>query len=115
MNDQRPSRLPRRALFASIGVTVVSALAALAIGLSSGWTPRRESAGVVLPVYFAVLLTVLTVSFVISGNTLMHHHRTGTVQRATDPVLFWRIVTIQSVIAGLLFFFGLVSWSNLNG
>jgi hypothetical protein len=98
-----------------VGVTVVAAVIAFAIGSSLGWAPPRAAAGVILPIYFAVLLAVLTLSFVISGNTLMHHYRTGTVQRATDPVWFWRIVTAQSVIAGLLFFFGLVSWSNLNG
>jgi hypothetical protein len=98
-----------------VGCTIVVAVVALALGTYFGRAPRRELAGVILPIYFAVLLAVLTLSFVISGNTLMHHYRTGTVQRATDPVWFWRIVTVQSVIAGLLLFFGLVSWSNLNG
>ena len=97
-----------------VGVTVVVAVVAFVIGSHFGWAPRRELAGVILPIYFAVLLLVLTLSFVISGNTLMHHYRTGTVQRATDPALFWRIVTAQLVIAGLLFFFGFVSWSNLS-
>ena len=98
-----------------VGVTVVVAVVAFAIGSYFGWAPPRKFAGVILPIYFAVLLAALTLSFVISGNTLMHHYRTGTVQRATDPVWFWRIVTVQSIITGLLLFFGLVSWSRLNG
>jgi len=98
-----------------MGATVVVAVLALAIGARFGWAPRRELAGVILPIYFAVLLAVLTLSFVVSGNTLMHHYRTGTVQRATDPVWFWRIVTAQSGIAGLPLLFGLVSWSKLSG
>ena len=115
MNPQNRNLLPRRVLAVFVGVTTAVAVVAFVIGSYFGWTPRREFAGVVLPIYFAVLLAVLTLSFVISGNTLMHHYRTGTVQRASDPVLFWRIVTAQLVIAGLLFLFGLVSWSNLNG
>jgi hypothetical protein len=84
MNPQSPSRLPRRVLFALIGVTVVGAIVVFAYGVLSGWVPPRESAGVVLPLYFAMLLGALTLSFVICGNTLMYHYRSGTVQRATD-------------------------------
>jgi hypothetical protein len=115
VNPQSHNLLPRRVLAVAVGVTIVVAVAAFAIGSYFGWAPPRKFAGVILPIYFAVVLAALTLSFVISGNTLMHHSRTGTVQRATDPVWFWRIVTAQSVIAGLLLFFGLVSWSNLNG
>jgi len=97
-----------------VGATIVIAVVAFVIGSYLGWAPRRELAGVILPIYFAVLLVVLALSFVLSGNTLMHHYRTGTVQRATDSALFWRIVTAQLVIAGLLFCFGFVSWSKLN-
>jgi hypothetical protein len=115
MNPQTPSRLPRCVFFAFIGVTVVGVIAAFAFGLSSGWVPPRESAGVILPLYFAVLLAVLALTFVISGNTRMHHYRTGTVQRATEPVWFWRIVTVQSVIAAALFVIGCIQWSKLYG
>jgi hypothetical protein len=115
VNDPPPSRLPRRVLLASVGATVVCALGAFVLDLSSGWVPPRESAAVVLPIYLALVLAALTLSFVISGNTLMHHYRTGTVQRATDPVWFWRIVIVQSVIAGSLFVFGLAQWGKLIG
>ena len=102
-------------LFAFVGVTVFGAIVAFAYGLSSGWSPPRESAGVVLPLYFAVLLAALALSFVISGNTLMHHYRTGTVQRATDPVWFWWIIAVQSSIAAALFVVGCVQWSRIHG
>jgi hypothetical protein len=115
MNSQNPSRLPRRVLFALIGVTVVDAVVVFAYGVSSGWVPPRESAGVVLPLYFAMLLAALTLSFVISGNTLMHHYRTGTVQRATDPGWFWWIVSVQSIIGAVLFVIGCVQWSKMYG
>jgi hypothetical protein len=115
MNPQSPSRLPRRVLFALIGVTVVGALVVFAYGVLSGWVPPRESAGVVLPLYFAMLLAALTLSFVISGNTLMHHYRTGTVQRATDPTWFWWIISVQFVIAAVLVVIGCVQWSKLYG
>ena len=115
MNPQSRNLLPRRVLAAFVGITIVVAVVAFVVGSYLGWAPPREYAGVILPIYFAVFLAVLTLSFVISGNTLMHHYRTGTVHRGTDPVWFWRIVTAQSVIAGLLLFFGFVSWSNLHG
>jgi hypothetical protein len=115
VNPQSRYLLPRRVLAALVGVTIVVVVVAFAASSYYNWAPPRAYAGVILPIYFAVFLAVLTLSFVISGNTLMHHYRTGTVQRATDPVWFWRIVTVQSVMAGLLLFFGFVSWSNLNG
>lgn len=116
MNPQSPSRAPRCVFFAFIGVTVVGVIVAFAFGLSSGWVPPpRESAGVILPLYFAVLLAVLALTFVVSGNTLMHHYRTGTVQRATEPVWFWRIVTAQLVIAAVLFIIGCIQWNKLYG
>jgi hypothetical protein len=114
-NPQRPSRLPRHVLFALIGVTVVGAVIVLTHGVLSGWVPPRDSAGVALPLYFAMLLAALTLSFVISGNTLIHHYRTGTVQRATDPVWFWWIIAVQSIIAAVLFVIGCVQWSKIYG
>jgi hypothetical protein len=101
--------------FACIGVTVVGVVIAFAFSLSSGRAPPREAAGVILPLYFAALLAVLALTFVISGNTLMHHYRTGTVQRATDPVWFWCIVAVQSVIAAVLFIIGCIQWGKLYG
>ena len=71
--------------------------------------------GVVLPLYFAALLAALTLSFVISGNTLMHHYRTGTVQRATAPIWFWSIVIVQALIAFGLAVVGSVNWSAMHG
>jgi hypothetical protein len=102
-------------LFAFVGVTIVGAIGGFAYGLSSGWVPPRESAAVALPLYFAVLLAGLALSFVISGNTLMHHYRTGTVQRVTDPVWFWWIIAVQSSAAAVLFVFGCVQWSKMYG
>jgi len=69
----------------------------------------------VLPVYFAALLGALTLSFVISGNTLMHHYSTGTVQRATSPEWFWTIVIVQALIAFGLAVVGYVNWSAMHG
>ena len=115
MNPQNPSRLPRCVFFAFVGVTVVGVIVAFAFGLSSGRFPPRESARVILPLYFAVLLAVLALTFVIAGNTLMHHYRNGTVQRATEPVWFWCIVTVQSVIAAVLFVIGCMQWSKVYG
>jgi hypothetical protein len=115
VNPQSPSRLPRRVLFALIAITVTGVIVAFAATLSSGWTPSHESAVVVLPLYFATLLAALALSFVVSGNTLMHHYRTGTVQRATDPGWFWCIVTVQSLIAAALLILGCMQWSKLYG
>jgi hypothetical protein len=115
MDPQSPSRLPRRVFFALIAVTLIGVLVAFATTLFSGWTPSHESGVVVLPFYFGILLAALVLSFVVSGNTLMHHYRTGTVQRATDPGWFWGIVTVQSLIAAALLIFGCAQWSKLYG
>jgi len=96
-------------------ITVVCIITALAVTAVSGWTPPRESAAVVLPIYFAVLLLALAVSFVASGNTLMHHARTGTIQRAADPISFWWVVGVQFTIAAALLVLGCVEWSRLSG
>jgi hypothetical protein len=95
----------------SVVVTVISAVGAFAYGMLFEWRPPRGADGFLLPLYFASLLAVLTGSFVISGNTLMHHHRTGTVQRATSPLWFWCIVVVQSLIAVVLFVLGCVRFS----
>jgi hypothetical protein len=115
MSTPGGSRLPRRVFFAFIGLTVVGLSAAFVYSVASGWTPLRSASAFVLPLYFAALLSVLTVSFVISGNTLMRHFRTGTVQRATDPRWFWSIVIVQSIIAGVLLVVGYVKWSAVHG
>jgi hypothetical protein len=65
---------------------------------------------VVLPLYFATLLASLSLSYVVSGNTLMHHLRTGTVQRASDPKWFWGVVIVQEVIAVSLAAVGYFNW-----
>ena len=73
------------------------------------------SVGIVLPLYFALLLAALTLSFVISGDTLMHHYRTRTVQRDADPVWFWCIVAVQSLIALGLLVVGCVNLGKFLG
>jgi hypothetical protein len=108
-----PSPLPRRVFFAFIGIAAIAMIAAFALTFITGWVPPRESAAIVLPLYFAVLLSVLSLSFVVSGNTLMHHHRTGTIQRDTDPVSFWWIVGVQVAIAAILLVVGCVQWAGL--
>jgi|BarGraIncu00222A_1022003.scaffolds.fasta_scaffold448913_1 hypothetical protein len=110
-------RLPHYVLYAYISVVVVAVLVIIAI-FSSGSIPPRESSGyiwVILPLALGVFLLVMTFSFVISGNTLMHHYRTGTVQRATDPTWFWWIVKVQSLIAVVLLVIGTVQWFKLHG
>lgn len=110
-------RLPYYVLFAFISLVVVAAIVMVAI-FSSGSVPPRESSGyiwVILPLTLGVFLVAMNLSFVISGNTLMHHYRTGTVQRATDPTWFWRIVTVQSLIAAVLLIVGGLQWHRLHG
>jgi hypothetical protein len=109
--------LPRRVFFAFIWVAVVGAVVAFAT-FSVGLVPPRETARlvwVILPLYLGSLLAVLALSFVVSGNTLMHHYRTDTVQRATDPTSFWWIVTVQSLIAAVLLIIGCAQWIKLYG
>lgn len=115
MKPSTPSPLPRRIFFALIGITVIAIIVAFAFTVFSGWVPPRESAGVVLPLYFAAFLSVMTLSFVVSGNTLMHHHRTGTIQRATDPVAFWWVVWVQVAIAVVLLVVACAQWGKLYG
>jgi hypothetical protein len=114
-----PSRLPRRVFLAFVGGTLVVIAATVAYSISTGWVPPRSFAGaysgIVLPLYFAMFLAVMTLSFVVSGNTLMHHYRTGTVQRATDPTWFWSIVVAQAVIAVALAIVGFRNWKTLHG
>jgi hypothetical protein len=110
-------RLPHYVLYTFITVVFVAVLVIIAI-FSSGSVPPRESSGyiwVILPLALGVFLVVMTLSFVISGNTLMHHYRTGTVQRATDPTWFWWIVTVQSIIAAILLIIGTAQWFKLHG
>jgi len=91
----------------------------VAYSLTSGWVPPRSSSGVylraVLPLYFATLLSILTLSFIISRNTMMHHYRSGTVQPATDPIWLWWIVSVQALIALVLAIVGCVNWIVLHG
>jgi len=113
-----PSSLPKRVFFAIVGATVVGTLAFAGHFILSGKAPPRYFAGtysgVVLPLYFAIFLIALTVSFVISGNTLMHHYRTGTVQRETDPAWFWSIVGAQALIALGLVAVAYIHWTALH-
>jgi len=113
-----PSRLPRRAFFAFVGASLVTIAGTVAYYILRGQPPPRSFAHVytevVLPLYFATFLAVITLSFVVSGNTLMHHYRTGTVQRTTDPTWFWSIVTVQAVIALVLTIVGFGNWNRLH-
>lgn len=91
------------------------AVAALIVTTLTGWTPPPASAGFVLPLYFAMLLAALSLSDAIPGNTLIHHHRTGTVERASSPGVFWSVLVVQSLLATVLFVVGFVSWSRWHG
>jgi hypothetical protein len=115
MSPSSASRLPRQVLFSFVGLTVVGLAAAFTYSIQTGWVPPRAWSSFVLPFYFAALLAALTLSFIASGNTLMHHFRTGTVQRASDPVWFWSIVTAQLVIAVALVVIGCLNWRSLHG
>lgn len=115
MSRVAPSRLPRRVFFACIGVTVVLAVAAMIVTTLTGWTPPPASAGFFLPLYFAMLLAALSLSYALSGNTLIHHHRTGTVQRGSSPGLFWSLVVVQSLLAAVLLVVGFLAWSRWHG
>jgi hypothetical protein len=114
-----PSRVPRPVFFAFVGASLVAIAGTVAYYIVTGRTPPRSFADtyteVVLPLYFATVLAVITLSFVVSGNTLMHHYRPGTVQRATDPTWFWSIVIVQAVIALVLAIVGFGNWSTLHG
>jgi uncharacterized membrane protein YhdT len=102
MNQTSLSRLPRRVLFALVIITVMAAIALML----SGFLPPRSWGTFVLPLYFATLLLVLALAYLVSGNTLMHHYRTGTVQRESNPTTFWCIVFVQLGLAVVLFIFG---------
>lgn len=115
MTPPNASRLPRRVLFAFVGLSVLLVAAGFAYSIGSGWAPPRAWSGFVLPLYFAALLAALTLSFIVSGNTLMHNIRTGTVQRASDPLWFWSIVTAQSTAAAILAVVGYLKWRSLRG
>jgi hypothetical protein len=84
-----PGHLPRLVFFAFIGVTVLGILGLVCYSIVTGWVPPRSFAGtytrVVLPAYFAALLATLTLSYVISGNTLMHRYRTGLCSATAVP------------------------------
>ena len=114
-----PSRLPQWTLFAFVGATVLAILSLVCYSLATRWVPARSFAGtytrVVLPGYFALLVATLTLSYFISGNTLMHHYSTGTVQRDTSPTWFWRIVVVQALIAFVLAIVAYANWIALHG
>ena len=88
-----------------VAATVAAAIAAMV----TGHLPSRASGAVVLPLYFAAVLLVLAMSSVVSGNTLMHHHRTGTIRRPSSPVAFWCIVGAQLLLATALLVIGFVN------
>jgi hypothetical protein len=111
MSPENLKRLPRRVFMGFVGVTIVTALA----GMLGGWYPRRDLSSIILPIYGAVLLGVLSGTYVISGNTLMHHYRTGTIQRSTSPRSFWTIVVAQLAIAVVMAVIGCLQWSKLHG
>jgi multisubunit Na+/H+ antiporter MnhB subunit len=102
------SRLPVRVLIGFVACTVVAIVAATVWG----WLPSRESSGIVVTIYFAVLLAVLSVSYIVSGSTLTHHYRTGTVYRRTNPGTFWAIVAGQLAISAALAVVAYLSWRS---
>ena len=110
MNQTSLSRLPRHALFALIVITVVAAIAAMV----SGFLPPRSWGTFVLPLYFATLLLVLALAYLVSGNTLMHHYRTGTIQRESSPTTFWCIVFVQLGLAAALFVYGFMHLGRIT-
>ena len=99
MNQTPLSQLPRRVLMAFVVIAVVVAVATMV----SGFLPPRSWGTVVLPLYFASLLLVLALTYLVSGNTLMHHHGTGTIQRQSSPIAFWCILLIQVGLAVVLY------------
>ena len=110
MRDTSLFRLPRLALFAFVAVTLIAALAAML----AGWLPSRRWAGVVLSLYFAGFLATMALACILSGNTLMHHYRTGTVQRRHSPGTFWSIVAVHLLLAVVLAIVGGVLWAGMR-
>jgi hypothetical protein len=110
-----PKSFPRRVFLVFMAITALGIAAAIVVTVVTGWVPPRGSATVVLPLYFAVLLLALSAAFVSSGDTLMHHHATGTIQRATSPVEFWSVVAVQVVLAFVLLVFAAFKWRGIYG
>ena len=110
MNQSSGSHLPRRVLKAFVVITVMAAVAAMVLG----FLPPRSWGIVVLPFYFGALLLVLALAYLVSGNTLMHHYSTGTIQRQSSPIAFWCIVLVQVGIAAVLFTFAFMHLGELH-
>jgi hypothetical protein len=104
-------KLPWYALFAYIGATMVAAVA----GMVSGWVPRRELSGVVMPLYFGTFLAMMALAYCLSGNTVLHHHRTGTIQRANNPTTFRVVVFVHVGLSFILIAMGVVRWMGSRG
>jgi hypothetical protein len=111
MNPLALRRLPRLVFATFVGITVTGIIAGFLATILTGWVPPRDTAGIFLPLYFGTLLGVLALTFIVSGNTLMHHFRTGTVERASNPVWFWCIVAVQLALAAILLVIGCWRWS----
>ncbi len=113
---QTPSRLPARVFYLCVALTIAVVAGFFCYSLVTGWVPQRSSSGIftgiILPLWGGALLAIVTASYVISGDTMMHHYRTGTVQRASEPRWFWMIVKVQSGVAALLL---LIGCANLIG
>jgi hypothetical protein len=110
MNQTPLSQLPRRVLLAFVVIAVVIAIAAMVLG----FLPPRSWGVVVLPLYFASLLFVLALAYLVSGNTLMHHYSTGTIQRKSSPIAFWCILLVQVGLAAVLFAFAFLHLSQVT-
>jgi hypothetical protein len=110
MNQSSRSHLPRRVLVMFVVVAVVVAVTAMTVG----FLPPRSWSVVVLPFYFASLLLALALAYLVSGNTLMHHYRTGTIQRESSPTAFWCIVLVQIGLAAVLFAFAFMQLGKLH-
>jgi hypothetical protein len=105
------TKLPWYVLFGFIGTTVIAAFAAML----SGWRPHQELSRIVMPLYFGGFLAMLTVAYGISGNTLFHDARTGTIQRATSPGLFRAVLWGQLALSLALLALGTARWLTLRG
>ena len=108
MTDRKLSHLPWYVLY----VIVAAAAVAIAVSATFGWLPRDRDFGfTVVIIFLGILLAALALASILSGNTLMHHFRTGTVQRDTSPVTFWCIVIGHIVVAVFLLYLGFARWT----
>jgi hypothetical protein len=103
VSDPKASRLPRFVLYAFVAAGVAAALAAVSLG----WETRGRSH--LLLFYFAALAAALALAYLFSGNTLMHHFRTGTINRRSSPAAYWVVVVVHFALAAVLLVLGIAA------